>query len=666
MLFLDIETRSPLKLQKVGTYAYAEQAEILLLAYAIGNRPVQVWDLTIDKIMPVELERAFSDPTVCCIAHNSSFERVCLKLCLGVDIPIHRWKCTMVASRIAGLPAKLDAVCQVLKLPEEYSKMAVEGKQLIRRYCYGELGLVKKDDFWGLFKSYCLKDVEACREVFRRLPPVLKSEMSLWVLDQIINDRGYQIDLTLANNADKYVKTANRQLDVETRELTDGQVCSSRCVSALLEWLSENEQVVLADLKESTIEDILSNSTLSQRAICVLRNRSEASRSAPRKYQALIDAVSSDGRLRGTLQFYGASRTGRWAGRVFQPQNLPRPRSSDKEIEQAIEDFTALNPIENPIKLASDCIRSTIVSSQGKKLIVADLAGIEARVLAWIAGEQWKLDAFERGDDIYKLAYAKAFNIPYETVSKSQRSIGKVMELALGYQGGAKAFLSMASTVGLDLQQMAEQVKATASIDDWEQAENTAMWMRENHPKNSIDNFLIGTACELLKGAWRKKHPNVVSLWERMQKDFREILSCEPNVVLSINSLLKLRMVNGSIQLKLPASRHLSYVDVRETNGELSYLSTIQAGFREKTYGGKLVENVVQAISRDILVSGMWNASLMGYDIVLSVHDEIVSETPDNAEYTAEELCSLMAEVPFWANGLPLKAEGYEALRYRK
>lgn len=337
----------------MGTYAYAEQAEILLLAYAIGDQGIQCWDRTQDERIPDDLREAFDDPAVCCIAHNSSFERVLLKHCLGFNIPAYRWRCTMVASRMAGLPASLEAVCQTLKLPEDLSKMAIEGKKLIRRYCYGGLEFSpKRDPYWELFKEYCRKDVEACREIYRRLPSVPASEGALWVLDQEINDRGYQIDLELASKADTYVLQAMRQLDQEVRDLTAGKLYSARCVSALLEWLKVFENIALSDLQESTLSSVLQRHDLSDRAHPLLKNRLEASRSAPRKLQTLIDAVSSDGRLRGTLQFFGASRTGRWAGRVFQPQNIPRPNSSTEEIEKAIQGFSQGSTVLEPIRLA--------------------------------------------------------------------------------------------------------------------------------------------------------------------------------------------------------------------------------------------------------------------------------------------------------------------------
>ncbi|MEG8099547.1 DNA polymerase [Candidatus Liberibacter brunswickensis] len=664
-LFLDIETRSPLKIKNVGTYAYAEHAEILLLAYALDDQTVQCWDLTKNKNIPTDLQIALNDPDVNLIAHNSSFERVCLQHCLSVTIPLHRWKCTMVRSRFTGLPASLESVCQVLKLPEEYSKMAIEGKKLIRRYCYGELTFQpKRNEYWELFKQYCQKDVEACREIFKRLPPIPKSEESLWILDQEINDRGYCIDLELAKKADNFVVNWLYQLDQEIRDLTEGKLYSSRCVSAFLKWLLDYEHIDLPDLQEATILNILKCQYLSSRATQLLKNRLDASRSAPRKLTTLLEATSKDGRLRGTLQFYGASRTGRWAGRVFQPQNLPRPQRSNAEIEQAIDEFLYVDDVKNPIEKASDCVRSCIIAPQGKKIIVADLSGIEARVLAWVAGEQWKLDAFAQGDDIYKLAYAKAFNIPVSAVTKDQRAIGKVMELALGYQGGARAFISMAQGTGMDLKSMAEQVKLTALSDDWQQAESMALWMQEHHPNNSIDDLFIGTACELLKTAWRAKHPKVVKLWELMQNAFKEILKSD-NTILRINPFLTIKKQEQNVKIELPSSRYLSYF-YPQYNKELSYLSTLKAELREKTYGGKLVENIVQAVSRDILANGMWNVHLMGYDIVLSVHDELITEAPNKDRYNVSELCSLMSETPIWATGLPLKAEGYEAMRYRK
>ncbi|XCD55928.1 DNA polymerase, partial (plasmid) [Candidatus Liberibacter asiaticus] len=374
-----------------------------------------------------------------------------------------------------------------------------------------------------------------------------------------------------------------------------------------------------------------------------------------------------DGRLRGTLQFYGASRTGRWSGCVFQPQNLPRQERSEEILTQTIQALNRGETIADPLGLASDCVRSCIIASNGKKLVVADLAGIEARVLAWMAGEQWKLKAFANGEDIYVTTYAKAFNTPIDKVSKEQRAIGKVMELALGYQGGAKVFKTMASHCGLDLQQFSQNVKSTSTFEDWEQAESHHLWMQENHPEHAIEDLFIGTACERVKKAWRQKHSRVSELWNELHQAFEQTIENGKAIIARKRRdvpLVYMKKDKNNLILMLPSGRSLVYRDVGNNR---SYLNTATSQLmRERTYGGKLTENIVQAISRDILCEGMKNATKNGYDIVLTVHDEIVSETPDIPYFSVGTLCSLMTKNPSWAKGFPLKAEGYEAKRYRK
>ncbi|KJZ82500.1 DNA polymerase [Candidatus Liberibacter solanacearum] len=670
-LFIDIETRSPKPLPKVGVWAYAEEAKITLCAYAHNDETIKLWDCTANPVMPSDLLKHLKDDTVVCVAHNSLFERILFKKSLNITIPPRRWICTSILARINGLPASLKNACMALKFPETLTKME-EGKALIARFCKGSIEESPYDakranhvQAWQLFGEYCKRDVEATRELYKRLTPLSENERHLWLLDQEINDRGYAIDLNLVKKLQELIAFEREKLDEELKTLTFGVIGSSRKTDLLNKYLFLYMGLDLPDMAESTIATALSQPNITQRAKDILNNRLSSSQSAILKLNTLSGAVSPDLRLRGTLQFYGASRTGRWSGCVFQPQNLPRPNTSHETIEEAIESSNF--PSDDPLRFASDCVRSCIIASTGKKLIVADLAGIEARVLAWIAGEQWKLNAFANGEDIYKTAYSKAFNVPLSDVTKDQRAIGKVMELALGYQGGARVFQKMASTLGLNLQQFSKSIKNTATSEDWEQAQRRCLWMQETHPEFAVHDPFIGTACELVKGAWRAKHQGVVQLWKDCGEAFdcviKEGRSISARRVAGVPPLL-MKKQHQNVFITLPSNRKLVYRDVKS---DRSYLNTATAQImRERTYGGKLTENIVQAISRDILATGMINATKAGYDIVLTVHDEIVCEVPDTPEFSSDELCFLMTQNPEWAKGLPLKAEGYEAVRYRK
>ncbi|MBA5724410.1 DNA polymerase, partial [Candidatus Liberibacter sp.] len=519
-----------------------------------------------------------------------------------------------------------------------------------------------------LFGEYCVRDVEATRAIFKLLKPLSPNEHHLWLLDQDINDRGYAIDVPLVHTLAHLVDEARNELDHSLKDLTAGAVCTSRQNQRLLLWIFLETWLELPDLKEDTVVKVLGTVNLPDNVRTVLQNRLKASRSSVLKLKTLASAVSNDNRLRGTLQFMGASRTGRWAGRVFQPQNLPRPSTPHEEIEESLD--SGSYPQDNLLRFASDSIRSCIVAPKGKKLVVADLSGIEARVLAWCAGEQWKVDAFKSGEDIYVTTYARTFNLPPRAVTNDQRDIGKVMELALGYQGGAGVFLKMASNRGLNLNDFANAVREIAPLDTWEEAESFCLWMQSEHPEFAIEDLTIGTACELVKKAWRNKHPFVQSLWKDCDDAFEYTLNIGNRISVRRKApdapTLQMRKVAGNIYLTLPTGRDLVYRDVGVGK---TYLSVDVRGIgsrRDTTYGGKLTENIVQAISRDILCEGMKNATEAGYPIVLTVHDEIVCEVPDSDEFSSDTLCALMTKNPSWATGLPLNAKGFEAKRYRK
>lgn len=456
--------------------------------------------------------------------------------------------------------------------------------------------------------------------------------------------------------------------------------------------------VELPDLKASTIERRLEDPDLPGIVKELLLVRLDATTTSVAKYKKLMRAVSSDGRLRGTLQFCGAARTGRWAGRVFQPQNLPRPTHKQWQIDETIEDVKddVADLIHDDIMpRLSSAIRGVIIAPPERKLVIADLANIEGRKLAWLAGEEWKLQAFRDydtivgwepnkkgelepvrlGPDLYALAYAKAFAVTAEAVMENKengdgswRQIGKVMELALGYEGGVGAFITFAAAYRIDLEALALQAWETIPADVWAEAEDAYAWTVGMKRSTFGLTPLAWKVCEAFKRLWRYAHPNVVNLWKGLRQTVIESID-SPGVTLSYRSL-RVRRDTNWLRIQLPSRRALCYPSPRvEDNGSITYMGTHQytrKWTRLGTYGGKLVENVTQAGARDVMAHGMVLAEGEGYNILLTVHDELITETPDTDEFSVTALAKNMAAVPDWAPGLPLAAAGFETYRYRK
>lgn len=689
--FHDLETASEVPIS-CGTDRYAEEARILLWAYAIGDGPVKVWDCTESSLMPDDLAEVVWSGTGKMVWHNGGgFDAVVLHH-QGYRIPIERMEDTMVIALAHSLPGALADLGAVLKLPEDMQKKAAMGKELIRLFCMPRPRTQKNrwadrhthPAEWAKFKEYATYDIIAMREIYHRIPKWNNRgfERDLWVLDRTINNRGVCIDLELAKAAIQATNAAKAELAEECHELTDGEVSATTQRDKLIQFLLNEYSINLPDLRSSTVEQFLDgngrarNEEIPESVRVLLLNRLQASKSSSAKYKRVMDATGSDGQLRGTLQFCGASRTGRWAGRIFQPQNLPRPTLEAGVIETGIEAMK-LGVVDlvfdNVMELASSAIRGLIVAPHGRKLVVADLSNIEGRVLAWLAGEQWKLDAFYtfdagNGPDLYKLAYSKSFGVPADKVNKDQRQIGKVQELALGYQGGVGAFLTFATAYGIDLESMAESAIANIPDDLLSQAKSKLEWTKRNERSTyglSDDAFNV---CSAFTAAWRDNHPEIVEWWSEL----------ESSAALAINNpgksiecrKVKFQMTGVWLRIKLPSGRNLCYPNAQiSEDGKLTYAGIDQ--FSRKwtylnTYGGKLAENITQAVARDVLASTMPAIEKNGYAIALTVHDEIISEAPDLPKYNAEHLAQLMSTNPKWATGLPLAAAGFETTRYRK
>ena len=705
ILWLDTETFSECDLKTAGTHRYAEDpsTEIIVAQWAVDDGEPEVADCTGRK-RPERLLALLEDPTISIIAHNSMFDRTVLRHVWGLDIPVERWQDTMVKALAHGLPGSLDKIGQILGLEDDEAKDK-RGRELIQLFCKprpkgSKLRRATRETHpkeWAEFLEYSRQDIVAMRGIDKRLPTwnyrTGHPELALWHLDQRINDRGVAVDLELARAAIDAVAAEQKRLKADVVEATGGLVASASKRDQLLAFICAEYGVDLPDLKADTLRRRLEDPDLPEGVKLLLALRLEATKTSTAKYKALVSATSSDGRLRNVLQFAGATRTARWAGRIFQPQNLPRPdlslvadhfQVSIKEAEDLLVEYLeqgveALKGgyadvvFDNVIGLTANAVRGCIVAPPGKKLVVADLSNIEGRGLAFLAGERWKLKAFAdfdagTGEDLYKVAYARSFNIDPKEATGQKRQIGKVMELGLGYEGGVAAFLTFAAVYNMDLEALAAAVYATASAQALSDAQGVWQWAVKNKRTLGLPEHVY-VACEVLKRAWRDAHPNTVALWKAAGEAARLAIR-NPGETFPIGPHLKARRDGKWLRVRLPSGRYLCYLNPEvDDAGQITYFGvnqyTRQWG-RIKTYGGKLVENATQAFARDVLAYNMSAIEQAGYEIVLSVHDELLTETPDEERFSADALGRMMATAPAWAQGIPLAASGFETYRYRK
>lgn len=702
ILWGDLETFCNIPINN-GTHAYAEGVEVMLFAWAIGDEPVSVWDLTAGEPIPSRLRKAIADPNTILFFHNSHFDRTVLRHAMPeLAPPVERWRDTMVQALAHSLPGALAALCEVLGVPQDKAKDK-EGKSLIQLFCKPRPKNIKLRRAtskthpveWQRFVAYAGLDIEAMREVYKRLPKwnYQGAELALWHRDQRINDRGVCMDVQLAQAAIEAVDLEQKRLAKRTQVMTDGEVQAATQRDAMIKHIVESYGVELPDMQRSTLERRIADPDLPSPVKELLTIRLQASTTSTSKYKSLMKGISSDGRLRGTLQFCGASRTGRWAGRLFQPQNLPRPTLEQERIDEGIEALKsgcADLLFDNVMELTSSALRGCIMAPAGKKLVVSDLSNIEGRKLAWLAGEAWKLDAFRdydtlildqsgapiwdaaakdykrRGPDLYKLAYAKAFNITPEEVTKYQRQIGKVMELGLGFGGGVAAFLTFALVYGLDLEELATAALPNIPRDVQREAKS---WYDESVKRKATYGLSerVFIACDSLKRLWRRAHPETCDFWYQLERTVRAAIATPKKTLYC--GYLKVRRDGAWLRIQLPSGRALCYPSPSIEKGNITYMginSYSRKWQRLKTYGGKLVENVTQAAARDVLAGNMPLIENAGYSIVLTVHDEVICEAPDTDDYTDAALSSLLSTNPEWAPDIPLNAGGFEAYHYRK
>lgn len=694
--FHDLETFSERDLKTVGTHAYAEVAEVMLWAYALEDEPVRVWDVTANPRPPADLVAILQRPGTRHVWHNGGmFDRTVLKHAqpkLHDMIPEGAWWDTMVQALAHGLPGGLEVLCDVMSVPLDKQKLKT-GKQFIQLFCKprpknSTLRRATRHTHpqeWAQFVDYAGHDIEAMRVIYRKMPTWNYSgeEYDLWLLDQRINQRGVLMDTELAEAAVDVVDQAKKRLAARTVELTDGAVASTTKRDALLAHLLAEYGVDLPDLQASTLERRIEDPALPWALRELLAIRLQASNASTSKYKRIIKGVSADGRLRGLLQFDGAARTRRWAGRFWQPQNLPRPAIGDlrddalqDEIDFGIEAIKARCAdliYDNVVEVASAAIRGCIVPPRGRKLVVADLANIEGRDAAWLAGESWKLRAFRDydagvGADLYKLAYAKAFGVRPENVDKVMRQIGKVMELMLAYQGGVGAFLTGALTYGFDIEEMAEDAFGTLPDDLVAEAEGMHDWtVRKKRSTFGLSRRAF-VVCDAFKRGWRRGNPAIEATWGLLEDAVRRATQ-NPGMVVEAGRF-KLQRTGAWLRIRLPSGRFLCYPSPQvDDSGKFAYMGVNQYSrkwTRLHSYGGKLFENACQSFARDILAHNMHAIEAAGYEIVLTVHDEIIAEAPDSDEFNGEHLASLMARNPPWAPDIPLAAAGFDAKRYRK
>lgn len=702
LLFMDLETYSTEDLAKVGAYRYAEKAYPILWGYAIDKAPAKVWD-TAEEPMPKELKAAWElacdpeDTTVRVVMHNGMmFDRLVLRERGFGDLPPEKVIDTMTLAYESALPGSLEGLCEVFKLPADKAKDK-DGKNLIKLFCMpNEKALVKTcglpadghtfPEEWARFKNYCRLDVESMREVFLHLPVsnLTPQEVQYAAVDAKINDRGFDVDVSLAQAAVEAGDAVKARLAKELSELTDGKVTAATQTMALAKYITDECGYPIGSVNKQSVDAAFADEYLPEQARRILENRTAYGRSSVTKYQVLLNGVNADGRLRGTLQFRGASRTGRFSGRRFQGQNLPRPTMSNADIEEAINLCKTGQLSEKysgkELDVLANLLRGVITAPAGKKLVVADYSNVEGRVLAWLAGADWKLQAFRdfdngHGHDLYKVAYSRAFNVKPEDVTKKQRQVGKVLELALGYGGGASAFAKFSANYGIDLHEMAEGIKAVVKPDEWGRAYQYASHQELIEGFGDLDTIAF-TGCEVVKRAWRTSNPEIVAFWSDLEAAFKETLRKRSKFP-TVCGRLELSYVKCAgktyVRIKLPSGRYIAYPEAKlklygDTSG-IAYMASRTAlprWYEQTTWGGKLVENVTQAVACDLLCNALLNLEAAGYETVLTIHDEALCEVPNSPEYSVEKMEDLMTRLPPWAEGLPLVAAGFESTRYRK
>lgn len=609
LIYADTETFSPQDLSRVGAARYAEDAQIILWSYAENDAPAKVWDRVSSPQMPADLkrmwERLFADPDARVVMHNGmDFDRQVFASNGFGEIPAEKIIDTMVLAYEHALPGSLEQLCEAFRLDADHTKDK-DGKRLIQIFCKPlpkncKLTRATPQTHpaeWERFKNYARLDIESMRVIYKKLPKwnATAQERRLQALDAVINSRGMCIDLELAKGAVATAARHRKHLAARTQELTGGAVSAATQRDALLEYLRSEWGLDLASATRAEVEKRIAEPCIPEPVKELLRIRIASTKISVQKFQSVLKTVCKDGRIRGALQFRGAGRTGRFSGRLVQFQNLARPTMRNDEIEFAIEatkEGLLDTFYEDPMPVLSNLLRGLLIASKGKKLVVADYSNVEGRVLAWLAGEEWKLKAFRDfdagvGHDLYKLTYARAFNVKPETVTKAQRQMGKVLELGMGYGGGAGAFRTFALAYGIDLHDMADAVKSSISPTIWAEA---CEW----YPKALLGGFTEGMdkevflACDSVKRAWRKANAQIVQFWYDMDAGVRQAL-IEGGPV-RVGRHITVDKKGNYLRVRLPSGRYLVYPSPRIDDDGISYFGVAQVSrkwARIRSWGGK-------------------------------------------------------------------------------
>lgn len=650
-LHIDLETFSDIDITRAGLYRYVQSPafEILLLAYSYDYEPVRIIDLAMGEQIPAGIVQDLNDPNVIKTAHNAAFEINCLKRYFPTEIC--QWHCTMVHAYYCGLPGQLGQVGKALGLPESRQKMAA-GKQLIKYFCvpctptknnYGRTRNRWYHDKqkWALFKQYCIRDVETEMEIHKILErhPFPETEHFNWVLDQYINLNGAAVDQELINGALAISGQIQGELSGRAKKLTG--LDNPNSVAQLKQWIQDNSDLELEDLKKQTVAEILADKSGDELIKEVLRIRKELGKTSVKKYEAMDTCMCDDGRIRGLLQFYGANRTGRWAGRLVQIQNLPRnyigTLNTARELVKKRQTEALRAIYGNVPDILSQLIRTAFIPRLGYKFLVADFSAIEARVLSWLAGEQWRLDVFKTHGKIYEASASAMFGVDIDLIRKGNpeyalRGKGKIAELALGYQGGKGSLISMgALNMGLAEEELPDIVRR-----------------------------------------WRGSNRRIVDFWYAVERYALDTVRHGTTGYMPCG--VAFERDEDYLSIALPSGRRLYYYKPEIRQNDLGRDAIHFRGVDQKTkkwgmistYGGKLTENIVQAVARDLLANSLMNLYRAGFVTCFHIHDEVILEVPEDSGRTLGEAISCMCCLPGWAAGLPLNADGFESHYYKK
>lgn len=643
-LSIDIETYSSEDLLKTGVYRYAEAPDftILLFAYAFDDEDIQIVDLASGEALPEKITEALTNPKIIKTAYNANFERTCIAAYLKTPMPPEQWRCSAVAAAELGLPQTLAGVAEALGLQEQKD---ARGKALINYFSKpckptkvngGRTRNLPQHDSekWAVFKEYCVQDVAVERAIKKKISrfPMAESEQRLWEVDQHILDCGVAADSLLAQNAILCNKAHKESCKEQLQRLTG--IANVNSVAQLKRWIEERTGEVVPSLDKKNLKTILTT-TKDEILKNVLRLRAETAKTSVAKYEAVERSVCKDGRVRGILQFYGANRTGRWAGRILQVQNLPQNHLQDLDLARELvrggeyDIFRMLFPVPQTL---SELIRTVLIPSDKCRFIVSDFSAIEARVIAYLADETWRLNVFAEGGDIYCASASQMFHVPVvkHGINGHLRQKGKIAELALGYGGSAGALISMgALDMGLNEDELPELVEM-----------------------------------------WRTSNPAIVRFWRAVQDAAMDAIKGKPRRLPHGISFIR---EAGILFIGLPSGRRIAYVkpeigENRFGGKSITYMGMDQTSkkwTRLETWGGKLVENIVQAFARDCLAESIMKLDKAGYRVVFHVHDEVILDEPKDRS-SAQEVAALMGQPIEWAPGLPLNADAYECEYYMK